>query len=168
MSRDWTTHGYWIGDGPEPSPRPADAPPLVARCMGPGGCSQCALEYARRSQPKSRSGVAVSLTYVRPKLADLVHYTSFGTPGGEYSSQCRAAIVAEVGQWITVEEQEASSYSASEGRPIRTLTQWYYDDAVALVVLNPAGLFFSGAGTVGCKHDEANHAGGTWHWPESD
>jgi len=106
----------------------------------------------------------------RPSVCRMVHYTSFGTPGGEYLPVCRAAVITEVGQWVTVSEVKATSYSKSEGRPIRTLEQWWYDDAVALVVLNPTGLFFNGAGPVACKHDEpyAGHApaGGTWHWPE--
>lgn len=34
----------------------------------------------------------------RPHVGDQVHYVSFGTPGGEYSSRCRAAFVTEVGQ----------------------------------------------------------------------
>jgi hypothetical protein len=33
---------------------------------------------------------------VKPSIGRVVHYTSYGTPGGEYSSQCRAAIVTEV------------------------------------------------------------------------
>jgi hypothetical protein len=107
---------------------------------------------------------------VTPSVGRIVHYTSFGTPGGEYTSQCRAAVIAEVGAWATVDITKADSYSRSEGRPIRHLEQWFYDDAVALVVLNPTGLFFNGAGPVACKHDEPRDghapAGGTWHWPE--
>lgn len=97
---------------------------------------------------------------MKPSVGRIVHYVSYGTPGGEYTSQCRAAIVAEVGAWITVETKPADSYSTSEGRPIRHAEQWFYDDACALVVLNPTGQFFNG-----CKHDEDGKAG-TWHWPE--
>ncbi|MEU3452164.1 hypothetical protein ABZ671_00775 [Micromonospora sp. NPDC006766] len=107
---------------------------------------------------------------MKPTVGRIVHYTSFGTPGGEYRSQCRAAIVTEVGQWVTVEETDG--YSRSEDRPIRRLEQWFYDDAVALTVLNPTGLFFNGAGPVACRHDEPRDghdpAGGTWHWPERE
>jgi len=106
----------------------------------------------------------------KPSVARIVHYQSFGTPGGEYTPQCRAAIVTEVGAWVTVATTKPDSYSTSEGRPIRTLEQWFYDDALALTVCNPTGLFFNGAGPVACKHDEPadGHvpAGGTWHWPE--
>jgi hypothetical protein len=114
-------------------------------------------------------------TMTKPTVGRIVHYQSFGTPvradGSQaYTPQCRAAIVAEVGQWVTVETEQPDSYSTSEGRPIRTLTQWWYDDALALTVCNPTGLFFNGAGLVACKHDEPRDGhtpeGGTWHWPE--
>lgn len=51
---------------------------------------------------------------MKPTVGRIVHYVSFGTPGGEYTSQCRAAIIAEVGEADT-----------------------------SLVVLNPTGLFFN-------------------------
>jgi len=53
----------------------------------------------------------------RSAVGRVVHYVSFGTPGGEYTSQCRAAIIAEV-----VDEQEG---------------------VAALAVLNPTGVFFN-------------------------
>lgn len=117
---------------------------------------------------------------MKPSVGRIVHYVSFGTPGGEYTSQCRAAVITEVGAWVTVETALGASYSPSEGRPIRQLTQWLYGDAVALTVLNPTGLFFNGAGPVACKYDEGgvsdtpgaptvrSYAGGTWHWPERE
>jgi hypothetical protein len=101
------------------------------------------------------------------KVGDRVHYVSYGTPGGEYTSKCRAAIVAEVGQWVTVTSSQPKSFSLSEGRPIRNLEQWWFDDAAALVVLNPTGMFFNGSGAVACRHDETGHAGGTWHTAEA-
>jgi len=97
----------------------------------------------------------------QPSVGRIVHYVSYGTPGGEYTSQCRAATITEVGAWITVDTKPADSYSTSEGRPIRYAEQWYYADACALEVSNPTGLFFNT-----CKHDEDGKAGGTWHWPE--
>lgn len=109
----------------------------------------------------------------KPTAGRIVHYVSYGTPAGEYSAKCRAAVVTEVGQWITVETTAPSSFSASEGRPIRVLEQWWYDDACALAVLNPTGVFFNGAASVACPHDEGSgsgstkvHRSGTWHWPE--
>lgn len=52
----------------------------------------------------------------RPSIGRIVHYVSYGTPGGEYGSQCRAAVVAAV-----------------DGP----------GDEIALAVLNPTGLFFN-------------------------
>lgn len=72
------------------------------------------------------------------KVGEIVHYVSYGTPGGEYSSQCRAAIVTEV-----------------EGRDPANAN--FY---VSLGVLNPTGLFFN-------EHlpyaEPGQRRGGTWH-----
>lgn len=84
---------------------------------------------------------------MKPSIGRVVHYVSYGTPGGEYSSECRAAVVAALDE-------------APEDAP------WL--EPVSLVVLNPGGLFFNSR----CLHDEAKldngriGAGGTWHWPE--
>ena len=51
----------------------------------------------------------------KPSVGRVVHYVSYGTPGGEYTSQCRAAIVAGVADGAEVD----------------------------LCVLNPTGLFFN-------------------------
>ncbi|MFF2522220.1 hypothetical protein [Streptomyces liangshanensis] len=77
------------------------------------------------------------MTEQQPSVGRIVHYVSYGTPGGEYSTECRAAIVTEL-----AEPDEDS-------------------DVVGLAVLNPAGLFFNRA-----PQDESGHDGGTWHWPE--
>jgi hypothetical protein len=70
----------------------------------------------------------------------VVHYVSYGTPGGEYGSQCRAAIVTAV--------QDA--------------------ERVDLAVLNPTGLFFNQGCRY--EHEDNGPGGaprgGTWHWPE--
>jgi hypothetical protein len=73
----------------------------------------------------------------QPTVGRIVHYVSYGTPAGEFKSQCRAAIVAGVPEW-----DEASP------QPLE------------LVVLNPTGLFFNR-----CPYS-TSYAGGTWHWPE--
>lgn len=76
----------------------------------------------------------------RPSVGRVVHYVSYGTPGGEYTSECRAAIVTE----------------SVDG----SLT-------VGLCVLNPTGMFFNR--TVRFADHLAGHLveyGGTWHWPE--
>jgi hypothetical protein len=98
-----------------------------------------------------------------PTVGRVVHYVSFGSPGGEYPSVCRAAVITEVGEDPAV---------------------------IGLAVLNPTGMFFNvgvgqddGAetpGAPGCPLDhhagpfrycscgwaEAHPKGGTWHWPE--
>lgn len=77
----------------------------------------------------------------QPSIGRVVHYISYGTPGGEYTSQCRAATITAVHNSDPVPEH---------GVP-------YVD----LCVMNPTGLFFDQNN----KYDE-NKAGGTWHWPE--
>jgi hypothetical protein len=40
-----------------------------------------------------------------PSIGSIVHYVSYGTPGGEYRSECRAAIITgiiEAGEYLTV------------------------------------------------------------------
>ena len=50
-----------------------------------------------------------------PSVGRVVHYQSYGTPGGEYLPEPRAAIISEVQS----------------------------EDLVGLVVLSPTGLFFN-------------------------
>lgn len=74
----------------------------------------------------------------KPSVGRIVHYVSYGTPNGEYTSQCRAAVVAGVPE--TGDDSDV-----------------YLD----LAVLNPTGMFFNR-----CVQDEADKTGGSWHWPE--
>lgn len=83
-----------------------------------------------------------------PAIGQIVHYVSFGTPGGEYGRECRAAIVTEI-----------TPNPATGTQP------------VGLCVLNPTGQFFNrnvahdggaaGGGTGLCGG--LDYAGGTWH-----
>lgn len=115
-----------------------------------------------------------------PSVGQIVHYVSYGTPGGEYASHCRAAIVTEV---PLVDEARTPELRA-EGEELQARGR------VGLAVLNPSGMFFNeadyhdGAETPGspdcpdkehhgdpfrycaCGWMEAAHRGGTWHWPE--
>lgn len=100
-----------------------------------------------------------------PSIGRVVHYTSYGSPGGEYKSECRAAVITGI-----------------SGQDKNT---------VHLAVLNPTGMFFNqgseyhdGSETLGstecleptlhgnpfrycvCGWMEAANRGGTWHWPE--
>jgi hypothetical protein len=97
---------------------------------------------------------------VKPTVCRLVHYVSYGTPGGEYHSKCRAAVITEVGQWITVKAVEEIPGEQ------RTVHQVWESEACALSVFNPTGVFFNGAASVAVEHSEDEHRGGTWHWPE--
>lgn len=86
-----------------------------------------------------------------PSVGRIVHYVSYGTPGGEYKSTCRAAIITEV--------TPESDANLAQGE----IEHW---DPPALVkvdlcVMNPEGLFLK----QGLQWDP-NKAGGTWHWPE--
>ena len=93
---------------------------------------------------------------MKPSVGRIVHYVSYGTPGGEYTSECRAAIITEVPALL--------AGHAATGIP------------VSLCVLNPSGQFFNRSvpyheGDTG--HDHAgeeiaakSYRGGSWHWPE--
>lgn len=81
-----------------------------------------------------------------PSVGCIVHYVSYGTPGGEYTSQCRAAVVTAV-----YPSEGAGSLADMRG-----------SEEVDLAVLNPTGFFFNQH----CRHSEGSRSGGTWHWPE--
>lgn len=66
-------------------------------------------------------------------VGNTVHYVSYGTPGGEYTRQCRAAIVTARGS----DELQR----------------------VSLAVINPTGVFFD----LDCPRSEGSKSGGTWH-----
>ena len=103
----------------------------------------------------------------KPTGGRIVHYVRYGTPNGEYKSECRAAVVTTLADWT----------AGNRG--------------VGLAVLNPDGMFFNrsvphdeGGETLGdpncaqqeshgspfrycaCGWMEATKRGGTWHWPE--
>lgn len=83
---------------------------------------------------------------MKPTVGRIVHYTSYGTPGGEYPSVCRAAVV------VAVDEYQSSDQDAP------------FTGHVSLAVLNPEGMFFNRA----VIQDEEGKKGGTWHWPERE
>lgn len=105
------------------------------------------------------------MTQHKPSVGRIVHYVSYGTPGGEYTSQCRAAVVTEV----------SSEHASSEG---------VLAPVIGLCVLNPEGQFFNRgvrpdrgstvAPLAGTAYDKVPaplcdgrwYRGGTWHWPE--
>lgn len=81
--------------------------------------------------------MADSQIYPKPTVGRIVHYVSYGTPGGEFLPEHRAAIIAGV------------PFAGNPG-----------DDLLDLVVFNPQGLFFNRV-----PYSE-EPKGGTWHWPE--
>jgi hypothetical protein len=95
---------------------------------------------------------------MKPSIGRIVHYVSYGTPGGEYGKECRAAIVTEV-----TETEVNERNPAGDG---------VFREAVGLCVLNPTGLFLN-RGVLrhegvpfDDEHPELAYPGGTWHWPE--
>jgi hypothetical protein len=74
----------------------------------------------------------------KPSVGRIVHYQSYGTPGGEYTSQPRAAVITEV-------------LSAPNG----ALT-----GEVGLCILNPTGQFFNQNVPFS---ETPKH--GHWNWP---
>lgn len=74
----------------------------------------------------------------QPSVGRMVHYVSYGLPGGEFPAGiCRAAIITQV---LTVDGLERAG----------------------LCVLNPTGIFFNPS----VPQDEGTHAPGTYHFPE--
>lgn len=82
----------------------------------------------------------------KPSVGRMVHYVSYGTPGGEYGQECRAAVVTAV------------ELSEGDGN----LANMNGEERVSLAVLNPTGMFFN----QGCRHSEGAKSSNTWHWPE--
>jgi hypothetical protein len=72
-------------------------------------------------------------------VGQTVHYKSYGSPGGEYASVCRAAIVTEV--------QEHYIGGQNLGY-------------VSLCVLNPEGLYFNRS----VPYNKTANIGGLWHF----
>lgn len=75
---------------------------------------------------------------MKPSVGRIVHYYSYGTPGGEYKPECRAAIVT------AIHGPDASG------------------EVISLAVMNPTGMFFNQR----VQEGDPGHSAGTWHWPE--
>jgi hypothetical protein len=105
----------------------------------------------------------------KPAVGDIVHYVSYGTPGGEFGRECRAAIVTELTKVVS----EQSSAAAEQ----------IFRQAVGLMVANPTGQFFNrsvlhapgtfrGPGRKTAPGEplpiitcaDLDFPGGTWHW----
>lgn len=82
-----------------------------------------------------------------PAIGEIVHYTSYGTPGGEYAQECRAAVVTHnPGQHMLRQE---------DGELV-TLHH-----VLGLFVMTPTGTHHNEVP----YSDPADKRGGTWHWP---
>lgn len=95
-------------------------------------------KYAKENPDTTVTEHAVVASAARhdPLVGKIVHYVSYGTPGGEYTSECRAAILSGM-------------TTAEDGSTVADL-----------VVLNPTGMFFNQK----CKYSGTERTGGTWHW----
>lgn len=93
-----------------------------------------------------------------PTVGRIVHYKSYGTPGGEYEPECRAAIVTAVGAWVMVMSE--NEFQTGMGVPGRRVIEHWQPETCSLSVHNPTGIFLNEA----VRHDE-DQTGGTWHWP---
>lgn len=83
---------------------------------------------------------------MKPTVGRIVHYQSYGTPGGEYKPLPRAAV-------ITAADTDYPLVS-DEGKADET------NYRVALCILNPTGQFFN----TDVKYDPEGKPG-TWRWP---
>lgn len=85
---------------------------------------------------------------MKPTIARVVHYQSYGSPGGEFKSVPRAAIITEADPISDAAVKDPVGYSDE-----RNYT-------VGLCVLNPTGQFFNRA----VPYD-ADGKPGSWRWP---
>lgn len=79
---------------------------------------------------------------MNPSIGRIVHYKSYGTPGGEFKPECRAAVVTAV----------------HNDKPVPESGVPYVD----LFIMNPTGVFLNQE----VKFNDEGHQGGSWHWPE--
>lgn len=82
---------------------------------------------------------------MKPTVGRIVHYQAFGTPGGEYPSVPRAAVITAVAE-----------HNPLGGAHLTDETSY----RVGLAILNPTGMFFN----VDVPYD-ADGKPGTWRWP---
>ncbi len=72
-----------------------------------------------------------------PPVGRIVHYVSYGTPGGEYTSECRAAIVTAVDEYQPSPDGEFVGHAD-------------------LCVFNPEGMYFN----KGCHYHDGGETPG--------
>jgi hypothetical protein len=87
---------------------------------------------------------------MKPTVGRIVHYQSYGTPGGEYKPQPRAAIITDV----RIDPPLAA------GPHDRADNAEEIDYQVRLFIANPDGVFFSP-----WLNYSPDAKPGTWRWP---
>jgi len=111
---------------------------------------------------------------MQPTIGRIVHYQSYGTPGGEYLPEPRAAIITEVQHVIDSEAMVGIEGTYEHGggdrdqfvqqiagREIRTpFADLPKKTLVGLCVLNPTGMFFN-PGVPFAETPTPGH----WNWP---
>ncbi|GAX57312.1 hypothetical protein [Streptomyces olivochromogenes] len=85
-----------------------------------------------------------------PSVGDIVHYVSYGTPGGEYGKECRAAVITAV---VAGTDRGKDEHGVTTAPAV-----------VSLAVLNPTGMFFNEQ----VAYEGSAEDGGTWHWRADD
>lgn len=87
----------------------------------------------------------------QPTVGRIVHYQAYGTPGGEYPSVPRAAIVTQV----LVETPLMGGSEVGDDEP-----EAVFKGKVGLAILNPTGMFFNPS----VPYSEEPKPG-CWSWP---
>jgi hypothetical protein len=93
-----------------------------------------------------------------PSIGRIVHYHSYGTPGGEYQPEPRAAIITEI-HWNDGAGGEDWRGVMQEARPGDDQAAEYIG-SISLAVLNPSGMFFNEY----VDYSEEPKPG-CWSWP---
>ncbi|QLF84122.1 hypothetical protein KNV15_gp76 [Gordonia phage Jambalaya] len=108
----------------------------------------------------------------QPTVGRIVHYQSYGTPGGEYPPEPRAAIITEVNYTVDLEamvqagidgeyvqDADGARFEPRTGPwiPIEELPK---KPVVSVCVINPTGLFFK-QGLPFAEEPTPGH----WNWP---
>jgi hypothetical protein len=91
---------------------------------------------------------------MKPTVGRIVHYQAYGTPGGEFKSVPRAAIIAGIATGASVPQTTGQS---EEDYANQNAAEEWCD----IVVLNPQGLFFNRS-----RHAPGDApTPGCWNWP---
>ncbi|MET4095125.1 hypothetical protein [Arthrobacter sp. UYCu712] len=80
----------------------------------------------------------------QPSVGRIVHYHSYGTPGGEFRPEARAAIITAVHWSDTADGEDWQGIEQGVEQPDSEIREAPdYIDSISLAVLNPTGMFFN-------------------------